>query len=81
MEDLFIVVKTEATTLDNKILNVFKTHETAIEYLTEYIDNNYERSRWLNIYHESRNTISIYNVGYTGKTLDCKLHILWYSTQ
>jgi hypothetical protein len=64
-----------------RVLDTFLEHKDAIESLTETINNefkNNENIKNYKIYYESRDEISIYYIGYLGKTLHAKYFIIGY---
>ena len=71
------VLLTDATTHDSTILHTSTQLNDSLEYMTKYIDDNYNLDDWHKCYHNNQKSCSIYRYSYVfPKKLIYKLQIL-----
>jgi len=63
-----------------EIANTFLYHKDCIEYLTRMIDSEYkgEKEYEYKVYYDSKDRITVYYIGYFGKSLHAKYFIISY---
>lgn len=75
----FNIVCVDADDLKTLIIATYDKHQDAMECMTNIVHAEFTPSKYLRIYNESPDTISIWVCGYLyGKKLKCKYHILHY---
>lgn len=74
------IVLVDAVTHDCKILFTTKHYNDAIEYMTSYIDEEYDLNEWVKCFHENKKSCSIYKYHYVfRKQLINKIHVLEFA--
>ena len=63
-----------------KILAVFFEHKEGVEFLHDFISKTYkeENKDSFKVYYDSKDCVSVFYSGYTGKYLDSKYYIVTY---
>lgn len=63
--------------LECVVIAIFNTHEDAINYLTNYVDNVYKpKNNYYRVVQNTSDDFDVYSRGYLYKTLECKLQIV-----
>lgn len=63
-----------------EIIKTFLSHKDSIEYLSYMIDKNYKGNEETNykVYYDSKDVITVFNLGYFSKTMHAKYYIIMY---